>query len=216
MIKTAIIDDQILLSKSLKYILEKDDEIVVVGLGETGKDALEICKKHSPDIILLDIQMPEMDGVEATRVIKSVNNKTKVLVLTTFENIDNIMESYIAGADGYIVKDLAPDELILAVKCVSKGLHVAHSSVQKIIIREFSKVRGKRIELSDKNQEFTFMPVELEVIKLVSQGKSNKEIADILCFSEGTIKNKVTALLNKLDLRDRTQLVIFAIENNLI
>lgn len=216
MIKVAIVDDQILLSKSLKYILEKDSEISVVGLGRTGKEALGICRRNSPDVILLDIQMPEMDGVEATKEIKSINGKIKVLVLTTFENIENIMESYIAGADGYIVKDLAPDELVLSVKCVAKGLHVAHNSVQKIIMREFSKARGKKIELKGKNEEVTFMPVELELIKLVSQGKSNKEIAEILCFSEGTIKNKVTSLLSKLELRDRTQIVIFAIENNLI
>lgn len=216
MIKVAIIDDQVLLAKSLQYIIEKDEEINVVALGQNGNQALEICKKYSPNVILMDIQMPDTDGLEATKKIKETYKNIKVITLTTFENMENIMESFICGADGYIVKDIDPKELILSIKCVHSGLHVSHASVHKIIVREFSKALGKNFKVQGKNHEVTFSPSDVEIIKLVSQGRSNKEIAEILNFSEGTIKNKIAAILSRLKFRDRTQLVIFAIENNMI
>jgi len=216
MIRVMLADDQVLLRNSLKFILQRDEAIKVVGEASEGQEVLALCEKETVDVVLLDIIMPNMDGIETAKLIKEHYPSIKVIILTTFENIENITESFLAGADGYIVKDIAPDELILVVKCVYKGLCVIHESVQRLMIHYLKQGEKK----ADKNrldmQGIEISGTEREIIKLVAQGKNNKEIAQIMNFAEGTIKNKITKLLEKLMLRDRLQIAIFAIENNLI
>lgn len=216
MIKVILADDQALLRNSLKYILKRDNDIEVVDEVSNGLEVMEACKKQEVDVILLDIIMPQQDGIETARLIKEIYPTIKVIMLTTFETIENIMESFLAGADGYIVKDIAPDELVMVVKCVNKGLCVIHESVQQLMIKSFNDVLNKNVSVNVDIGDVEISNTEREIIRLVAQGKNNKEIAQIMNFAEGTIKNKITRLLDKLDLRDRLQIAIFAIEHSLI
>lgn len=211
MIKVAIADDQRLLRESLAYILDNDEEIHVVDGASNGEEALELCKRLSPDIILMDIEMPVMDGVSATKKIKENYPNIKVIVLTTFENADNIMESFIVGADGYIVKNINHKDLVLTVKCVASGLCVIHQSVKEIMINRFKGLSEYKSKYQDKLSE-----KDIDIIKLIATGKSNKEIAVQLNYSEGTIKNNVSKILEKLEVADRMQIAIFAIENGIV
>lgn len=211
MIKVAIADDQRLLRESLAYILDNDEEIHVVDGASNGEEALDLCKRLSPDIILMDIEMPIMDGVSATKKIKEKYPNIKVIVLTTFENADNIMESFIVGADGYIVKNINHEDLVLTVKCVASGLCVIHQSVKEIMINRFKGLSEYKSKYQDKLSE-----KDIDIIKLIATGKSNKEIAVQLNYSEGTIKNNVSKILEKLEMADRMQIAIFAIENGIV
>ncbi len=216
MIKVMLADDQALLRNSLKFILKRDEEIDVVDEASNGIEVIQALQRQDIDVILLDIIMPEQDGIETARIIKERFPETKVIMLTTFENIENIMESFLAGADGYIVKDIAPDELTMVVKCVNKGLCVIHESVQDLMIKSFNNALNRNVSVNIEMGDVEISNTEREIIRLVAQGKNNKEIAQIMNFAEGTIKNKITRLLDKLDLRDRLQIAIFAIEHSLI
>lgn len=216
MIRVMLADDQVLLRNSLKYILKRDEDIEVVDEASNGLEVMEACKKQAIDVILLDIIMPRQDGIETAKLLKETYPNIKVIMLTTFENIENIMESFLAGADGYVVKDIAPDELVMVVKCVNKGLCVIHESVQNLMIKSFNNALNKNVSVNMDMGDVEISNTEREIIRLVAQGKNNKEIAQIMNFAEGTIKNKITRLLDKLDLRDRLQIAIFAIEHSLI
>lgn len=211
MINVIIADDQTLLRESLSFILGNDDEINVVGLAENGEEVVELCKTLKPDIILMDIEMPKRNGVNATKILKEEYPEVKIIMLTTFENADNIMESFVVGADGYIVKNIKHNDLVLTVKCVASGLFVIHQSVKDIMIDRFKGLSQYKSKYQDKISE-----KEIEIIKLIATGKSNKEIAAAMNYSEGTIKNNVSKILEKLALTDRMQVAIFAIENKIV
>jgi len=211
MIDVIIADDQTLLRESLSFILNNDEQINVVGLAENGEEIVELCKTVAPDIILMDIEMPKKNGVHATKLIKEQHPEIKIIILTTFECEDNIMESFIVGADGYIVKNINHNDLVLTVKCVAAGLCVIHQSVKDIMIERFEGLSQYKRKYQDKISE-----KEIEIIKLIATGKSNKEIAAVLNYSEGTIKNNVSKILEKLELNDRMQVAIFAIENKIV
>lgn len=211
MIKIIIADDQILLRDSIKYILDSDEEFTVVDTAGNGKEAIELCKKHRPDVILMDIEMPEIDGVSATKIIKENYPNTKVIILTTFENPDNILESFVANADGYIVKNIEHEDLILSIKCVARGITVINESVKRIMVDRFKGLIDYKKQYQDILSE-----KDLDIVRLIATGKSNKEIASILSYSEGTIKNSVSKILKKLDMADRMQIAIFAMENGIV
>lgn len=211
MIKVIIADDQVLLRESIGYILNNDKEIQVIANAGTGKETIELIKNHKPDIILMDIEMPELDGVSATRVIKEKYPNIKIIILTTFEDADNVMESFMMGADGYIVKNVNHEDLVLTVKCVSRGLTVIHESVKKIMINRFRGLSDYKSKYQDKLTD-----IDIKIVKLIAIGKSNKEIAYILNYSEGTIKNKISKIFEKIGMTDRIQVAIFAIENGIV
>ena len=214
--RVILADDQTLLRDTLENILKKCSAIDVVATVADGQEAVMACGKYNPDIVLMDIQMPIVDGIEATKLIKTNFPHIKVLMLTTFENIENILESFASGADGYIVKDIDTQELILCIECISKGIHVIHDSVHQLMIQQFIKINNKNIISKKINVEIELSKTEIEIIKLVSYGKSNREIAQIIGFAEGTIKNKITKVFEKLDINDRTQIAVFAIEHDII
>ncbi len=214
--RVILADDQKLLRDTLEIILSKSAGIDVVASVADGREVLEACEKLSPDIVLMDIQMPEVDGIEATRKIKERFPEIKVLMLTTFENVENIIESFSSGADGYIVKDLDAKELALCIECVSRGIHVIHDSVHQLMVQQFLKLNQRKFESKTIGAEIELTETEIDIIRFVASGKSNKEIAQIIGFAEGTIKNKITRLFEKLNLDDRTQIAVFAIENELI
>ena len=216
MIRLILADDQMLLTGTLKALLERNKTLEVVACVEDGEQAVNACSVYNPDIILMDIHMPRMNGIDATHRIKELNPQIKVIILTTFDQTSHIFESIIAGADGYIVKDLESEELIRAVDCVYNGLHVVHHSVYQLMAKEFKRLYQNKNVINLYGNSITLTQIELDIIAYVARGRSNREIADVLGFTEGSIKNKITKLFEKLGLDDRTQIAVFAIENNII
>lgn len=216
MIKVMVVDDQVLLKQTLIFMLGQDEEITVIDGGEDGYGAIENCELHRPDVILMDLRMPRMGGLSAMKRIKEVYPRIKIMVLTTFEDDQSIFQSLENGADGYIVKDTKPEELIMAVKSVYNNLYVMHLNVLNVLKQEIHRISSERQKNNDTIEAFDLSPMELKIIQQMVNGKSNKEIAQKLNFTEGTVKNKVSKLLNKLDLKDRTQIAVFAIKHNLI
>lgn len=211
MIKVVLAEDQILLRESIAYILDNDEDIKVVGMAGDGNEVVSICEESKPDIILMDIEMPGFNGISATKIIKEKYRDVKVIVLTTFDNPNNVMESFVVGADGYIIKNINHNDLILTIKCVYSGLIVIQESVKQIIIDRFKGLMNYKSKYENVLSE-----KEIEIIKLIAKGFSNKEIAVALSYSEGTIKNNVSRILEKLKMADRMQIAIFAMENGIV
>ncbi len=220
MIRIAIADDQTLLREMLAVILHQDEDIEVVGEAGNGEDILLICKEKKPDIVLLDIKMPEYDGVYALNTIKRDFPKIKVIMLTTFGDEKNVLRAYKGGTDGYILKDVKPNMLVMTVKCVREGLFVAHGSINALLRRRLSRAGSHRAAgvgpVGEVYDEYGLDGNDLKIIKLLINGKSNKEIGETLSFSEGTIKNKISRILSVTGQKDRTQLAVFVLQNNLI
>ncbi len=211
MIRVVLVDDQLLLRESIAHLLENDELIEVVAMGANGNDAIKLCAAYNPDIILMDIEMPELDGVSATKIIKEKYEHIKVIILTTFENPDNIMESFVNDADGYVVKNISHKDLVRAIKCVNNGLTVIDKSVKKIMMDRFKGLTDYKSKYEDILTER-----EINIVKYIAVGLSNKEIAAELSYSQGTIKNNVSKILEKLNMSDRIQIAIFAIENGMV
>lgn len=222
MIRVALAEDQALIREMMVTILSRETSLDVVGTAINGEEAIQVCKIHRPDVLLMDIKMPVMDGVMALQRIKKDMPKIKVILLTTFENANEISSSFCCGVDGYLLKDLSPEELIKAVQCVQSGLFVMSESVKNYIQREFtlkcqSEAPLKVAVNNDVIEETVELDsVEIKMIKLIAKGMSNKEIGETLGFTEGTIKNKITKILGNLQLKDRTQLVVYALSQKII
>lgn len=206
-----IVDDQDIVRQGLKVMLEQDENISVVHEAENGKEAIEILEKnHLIDLILLDVRMPLMNGMEATRMIKARWPKIKILILTTFNDEQYALETLKDGASGFLLKTADSERLIRAVYSTMKdGLPIQEEVAAKVIPKLLKRERQEEEVPADLTER------ELAIIKLVGEGKANKEIAEELYLSVGTVKNHVTTILQKVHLRDRTQLAIFAVKNNI-
>ncbi|WP_032122593.1 response regulator transcription factor [Clostridium amazonitimonense] len=206
--KILIVDDDSLIREGLKIILENEEDFEVVGLASNGQEAFELCKETNPHIVIMDIRMPIMDGVLGTKLIKENFKDVKVVMLTTFKDEEYIKEAIKNGAEGYILKSQPADSIIETLRIISKGNVVFEKEVIKnlsnMIKNEKEKPSLKSMDLSER---------ELEVLKHIGHGLSNKEIGLKLYLTEGTVRNYVTKLLEKLELRDRTQLAIFYVKN---
>lgn len=205
-----IVEDQSIVRQGLKLMLEQDENIKVVCEAENGKDAIELLNKHFVDLVLMDIRMPVMNGLEATRIIKHKWPHVKILILTTFNDDEYAIQALKDGANGFLLKTANKDKLIGAVySCMQGGLSIHEDVAAKVVPKLLEKkpVREKK--------EIPLSPRELDIVKLVGAGKTNKEIAQELHLSIGTVKNHLTNILQKLDLRDRTQLAIYAVKNDL-
>jgi len=214
MIRVLIADDHILLVESLQLMLHQNKNIEVVGFAANGSEAVDQCKQLLLDVVLMDIKMLECDGLKAAGIIKETCPKTKVIILTTFEDRKKIIESLTRGVDGYLLKDIRPEALIQAITCVHQGLCVLQGSVSDILREELCiHYNYKENRFSNLNQ---LKLDDIEIIRLISNGKNNKEIAEIMNFTEGTIKNKVSKILEITGVKDRTQLVVYALKNDLI
>ncbi|NLY86294.1 MAG: response regulator transcription factor [Tissierellia bacterium] len=211
-IRIAIIDDEKLIREGLKIILSSYEDIEVVGMGENGLEALNICKSRDVDLVLMDIRMPVCDGVEGTKLIKREFSNTKVLILTTFRDIEYIQEALKNGASGYLLKDSSYDLLYEGVKAAVIGNIVIHPDIALDILNH----KNANTDPDKILKAYGLSKKEYEIIRLIAEGLSNKEIGEKLFLSEGTIKNNVSTILSKLDLRDRTQIAVFAYKNNLI
>lgn len=205
--KVLIADDDILVREGLKLILELEEDFEVVGTAGNGKEAFELCSKLLPDIVLMDIRMPEVDGVLGTKLIKNKFSEVKIVILTTFRDDEYIKEAIRSGAEGYILKNQPADTMIESLRTVGKGNFVFEKEVASSISSMLKE--GSKKDLS----QFKISQREMDVLKLVGDGMSNKEIGEMLYISDGTVRNYVTGLLEKLNLRDRTQLAIFYLKN---
>lgn len=200
-IKLLIADDSDFVRDGLKIILGMDEELEVVGCAQNGKDAVEIASKDKVDVILMDIQMPLMDGIEATKIIVS-KNLGKVLILTTFDDYELVEQAIKNGAKGYIMKNHTPDKLKAMIKSIYNGVNVLDDKIM-------AKISQNIYAESPHFDSSPFTSRELDIIKLVADGLSNKDISKELFLSEGTIKNYLSNILNKAGLAHRTQLVVY-------
>lgn len=215
MIKVLIADDQEVIREGIKLIIEQDNDIKVVGCVENGREAYEACGRLFPNIVLMDLVMPFCDGIEGTELIKSKYDSIKVVILTTFCDMSKVSKAFEKGVDGYVQKDITSNELRLLIKSTVNGLKTIHPNVFNTIKNHFDMSSFENdIEQSYTDVGFTCR--ELSVIRLIAFGKSNKEIASTLFISEGRVKNVVTKILEKLHMKDRTQLAIYAIKNRII
>ena len=209
MIKVLLVDDQGLIRQGLRALLELEPDIEIVGEAENGEQAINLVAEFQPDVVLLDIRMPIMDGVAATREIQKHFPKTKILVLTTFDDDEYVSAALKNGAMGYLLKDTPSEELAVAIRAVQKGYTQLGPGIVKKLLTQFSSVATTQSQpVPSSLAELT--PREKEVLRLIATGASNREIAQGLYISEGTVKNHVTNILNRLNLRDRTQAAIWA------
>ncbi|ERK28704.1 response regulator transcription factor [Clostridium intestinale] len=212
-IKLILVDDEKLIRDGLKIILESYDDIEVIDVCSNGREALEACKKSTPNVVLMDIRMPQCDGVTGTKLIKEQFKDIKILILTTFNDVEYIQEALKYGASGYILKDSDYDLIYEGIKACIKGTIVINQEVANKMIGSGLKTNKKNLE--DVKIRYNLNSKEINIIKEIANGLSNKEIGERLFLSEGTIKNNISNILSKLSLRDRTQLTIFAFKNNI-
>jgi len=212
-IKLLIVDDHTVVRQGLRGFLELMDDFEIVGEGSNGVEAVTLAAELKPDVILLDLMMPEMDGIEASRRIRLANPVARILILSSFSNDDNVLPAIRAGAMGYVLKDIDPDELAEALRETYRGKSQLHPDIaQKLIAHVQQDEPESKTPDSPLNQ---LTERELEVLKQIAQGMSNYEIAAALSISHATVKTHVSNLLGKLHLADRTQAAILAIREGL-
>jgi DNA-binding NarL/FixJ family response regulator len=215
-IRVLLVDDQALIRAGFRMILEAEEDLEVVGECGDGTQAIDSVKRFSPDVVLMDIRMPEMDGIEATRRIVGGDGESaaKVLMLTTFDLDEYVYDALQAGASGFLLKDVPADQLVDGIRLVAQGDALLAPSVTRRLIQEFSRSSRRRGEQPTGLDELT--PREVEVFKLLARGMSNAEIAADLIVSETTVKTHVARILMKLEVRDRVQAVVLAYESGVV
>ena len=213
MIKLIIVDDQSILREGLSFMLSRKENIEVIGTGQNGCEAYDLCKNNDIDIVLMDIKMPVMDGVEATKIIKRDFPHINIIILTTFNDDEYIFEALKCGASGYLLKDASMEKIEEAIIDVYNGGVLIQPNVAKKMVNMFSKMTHEDIEIDDRVNQLTCR--EKDILRNLGEGKSNKEISEVLYISEGTVKNHITSILSKLELRDRTQLALFSVKNRI-
>jgi DNA-binding NarL/FixJ family response regulator len=210
-----IVDDQALVRAGFRMILEAEEDMEVVGEAADGREAVAETRRLRPDVVLMDVRMPDVDGIEATRRLLGAGADAKVVMLTTFDMDEYVYDALRAGASGFLLKDVPPEQLIAGIRAVAGGDALLAPSVTRRVIEEFVRRPPSSVRtLSPKLGDLTAR--ELEVLKLIARGRSNAEIATELFVSETTVKTHVAHVLMKLDLRDRVQGVVLAYESGLI
>jgi len=212
MYKIVICDDQKIVCEGLQTILSADPELEVVGTAHDGEEVLDLIKSTLPDLVLMDLKMPNMNGVMATRKIKEDHSDIYVLVLTTYDDDEWIFDAIRSGASGYLLKDTPPTELIRSIKGTLEGMSFIDPQVAGKLLSEYADNFGK----SQPPSHYTFTERERDILGLLSNGYSNAEIADKLFLAEGTVRNYTSVLLKKLGVSDRTQAAILAIRYGLV
>ena len=216
MIKVLLVDDQALVRAGFRMILEAEEDIEVVGEATDGYGAIDSAKRLGPDVVLMDIRMPGLDGIEATRRIvdATAEDPVRVLMLTTFDLDEYVYEALRAGASGFLLKDVPAEQLIAGIRVVAEGEALLAPSVTRRLIHEFARAAPSAQERPAALEELT--PREEEVLKLIARGMSNAEIAENLVVGETTVKTHVARVLMKLGVRDRVQAVVLAYESGLV
>ena len=212
-IKVMLVDDEQLIRSGLKIMLETYPDIEVIHQAENGREAFECCKIEVPDVVLMDIRMPVSTGIEGTKLIKEAYPEVKIVMVTTFQDTEYIVEAMQYGASGYLLKDSSYEAIYDGIKVALSGKVVMDATVSEKLVMQ-PKAPASSMEKTDISS-FGLTEREIELIRLVSQGLNNKEISEALFLSEGTVKNNISTILSKLALRDRTQLVIFAYDHHI-
>lgn len=220
MIKVAIADDQDLIRGSLRIVLGMEPDIEVVGVASNGAEAVELCKLHLPEVVLMDIHMPVMDGVEAMRRIKTEWPVIRVVMLTTFHDMDHVREAMAGGADGYLLKAIEPEDLASRIRLVHKGETLITQEIAKIMISEWAtgvsaSSKPHKKETASK-PKYGLTERELDVLGELAKGKDNREIARKLFLTEGTVKNYISTIYSKLGVTDRVQAALKARQEKLL
>ncbi len=209
-ITVLLIDDHRVVRQGLRDFLELQEDIEIVGEASSGEEGVQLARELIPDVVLMDLVMPGIDGVEATRQLKAVSPSTRVIVLTSFADDDKVFPAIKAGAISYLLKDVSPEELAHAIRAAQRNEAVLHPEVAARLMQEFSAPRPDEAPVEQ------LTPREMEVLRLIARGKSNKEIADALIVSEKTVKTHVSNILSKLHLADRTQAAIYALRKRIV
>ncbi len=211
-IRVLLVDDQALFREGLRTLLSIWEDIDVVGEADNGLEAIEQTAVHQPDVILMDLRMPELDGVAATRRLQATHPGSRVIVLTTFDDDEHVFDGLRAGAVGYLLKDVSSDKLVEAIRAAARGESFLQPSVAAKVLAEFSRIRPADSAPDTPGRELAepLSEREVEILQLVATGASNREIAAQLYIAEGTVKNHVTNILGKLGVRDRTQAALKA------
>lgn len=221
MIEVLIVDDQDLMLQGLSMIVGKDQELHVAGLCHNGLEAVKACQANKVDVVLMDIRMPELNGVEATKIIKEQCLDIKIIILTTFNDDEYIFSSLKNGASGYLLKDAKPQEIVEAIKTVNLGGTLMNpdvaTKVVSVINRQDTSIKTGTNPKSIKSEldDVDITSREKDICHYLALGMNNREISDELMISEGTVKNNITRILDKLNLRDRTQLALFSLRHRL-
>jgi len=210
-VKASIVlaEDQNLIRDSLTALLSEGDQFRIVGSASNGIDALDLCRRLKPDLALLDIRMPRMDGLETAQKLREAGLSTKIVLLTTFEEGETVKKAFQLGVEGYLLKDIEQNLFRLALEGILGGLHIYHPRPDRFLepVKEINRDRKDELGLTVRDMQF---------IELITEGLGNKEIAQRENCSEGTVKNRVSSILNKMGLQARTQIAVYAIKHNLI
>lgn len=209
LIKVLVVDDQNIVRKGIRALLEQVDDVNVIGEASNGEEAVEQAKRLTPDVILMDLMMPKMDGIEAIREIKAGQSSAKIIALTSFVTEDKVFPAIKAGAMGYLLKDSEPEDLITAIRKVNRGEPSLHPVVAKMVLEEISQ---------PVKQPLTPEPLterEVDIVRLVAQGLSNRQIAEQLVIGEATVRTHVGNVLNKLHLANRVQATLYALREGI-
>ncbi len=211
MIKVVLVDNHILVREGIKLLLEQEKDIEVVGEANNEEEALAALKETNPDIILMDINMPELNGIETLRKIKAMTKNQKVIILTLHDEREYVVESINLGANGYILKSAESESLLRGIRDVNKGGYYVHPSLAGSLVKDQKQTDPKLSKELEDLKKLTRR--EKEVLKLISQGMNNRDIAHALFISEKTVKNHVSNIFKKIHVNDRTQAAIFALKN---
>jgi two-component system, NarL family, response regulator LiaR len=209
-INVMLIDDHRVVRQGLRDFLELQGDIEIVGEASSGEEGVQLARELLPDVVLMDLVMPGIDGVETTRRLKAASPSTRVIVLTSFADDNKVFPAIKAGAISYLLKDISPEELAHAIRAAQRNEAVLHPEVAAKLMQEFSAPKSNEAMVEQLTAR------EMDVLRLIAKGKSNKEIADTLIVSEKTIKTHVSNILSKLHLADRTQVAIYALRQRLV
>jgi DNA-binding NarL/FixJ family response regulator len=213
-IKLLIVEDETTARQALARLIDMEDDIAVVGQAGDGKTAIEMCRKLLPDVVLMDIRMPAMDGIAATQQIRKEMPNIHIVILTIYYDDASVFQAIKAGASGYVLKDSPLEDTIAAIRAAARGDALLHPAIASRVIKEFSRISNQRAADLEVFSQLTDR--EREVLKLVAEGKRNKDIADELFISEKTVKNHISNILFKLQANDRTEAAIYAAKHGLI
>jgi DNA-binding NarL/FixJ family response regulator len=215
-IRVLLVDDQQLVREGLRVLLDMVTDLRVVGEASDGHEAVELAQRLEPDVVLMDVRMPGLDGVAATRSMRSACPEVKVIILTTFDDDEYVFEGLRAGAAGYLLKDVPSEQLTEAIRAAARGEAFIHPAVTRKVVAEFARLTEREHTRREQPLPEPLSGRELEVLALLAEGLSNREISERLFISTGTAKNHVSSILGKLDVRDRTQAILRAQELGLL
>lgn len=211
-IRILIADDHVMVRQGLKQILELEEDMVVIAQASTGDEAVKLAREQKPDVVLMDINMPGTNGLQAIKELKEDKNPFRIIVLTIHQDREYLFKTLQMGAEGYVLKDAEPKVLIEAIRNVSRGQSYIQSNMTRDLVQEFNRVT---LHEKEKHEENDLTSREVEVLALIAEGMINKEIAKQLYISEKTVKNHVSNIFKKLNVSDRTQAAIYAFKHNL-